>query len=107
MKRIKYYLLTNLVVLLLIVTTTSYSQNSSSSWSAKWENPKSFIENKGQFHIHKSTEPVLYAYDNGSTMIYFTSKGITYSFLRRWKKEENEKEHFESTEDWIKKEEEE
>lgn len=107
MKRIRNYFLTNVTVFFLLTVTTSYSQNSTNSWSAKWENPRAFIENKGQFHIHNSTEPVLYAYDNGSTMIYFTSKGVTYSFLKRWKKEEDEKEHFEKIEDWKKKEEEE
>ncbi|MGZ4033460.1 MAG: DUF7948 domain-containing protein [Bacteroidia bacterium] len=46
------------------------------------------MENKGQFHIHNSSEKVLYAYDDGSTMIYFSSTGVTYSFLKRWRDEE-------------------
>ena len=61
-------------------------------WSAKFENQKVFIENKGQFHIYDSKEPVKYAYDDGSTMIYFTSKGLTYSFIKRWKKDDGENE---------------
>lgn len=81
-----------LVFILFIIIQKTFSQNENKSWSAKFEKQKVFIENKGQFHINNSIEPVLYAYDNGSTMIYFTAKGITYSFLKRWKKEEKENE---------------
>lgn len=52
----------------------------------KFEYSKSFIENKGQFDNTSIKEPVLFAVDDGSTMIYFTKKGITFSFLKRWAK---------------------
>ncbi|OFY83085.1 MAG: hypothetical protein A3F72_19015 [Bacteroidetes bacterium RIFCSPLOWO2_12_FULL_35_15] len=92
MKRVSYITQLTLTLILVVYTQLIYAQNGNTSWSAAFEKQKVFIENKGQFHIHNSTEPVLYAYDNGSTMIYFTSKGVTYSFLKRWKKEENENE---------------
>jgi len=77
---------------LFIYIQSVYAQNASNSWAATGENQKVFIKNGGQFHINNSTEPVLYAYDNGSTMIYFTAKGVTYSFLKRWEKVEKENE---------------
>lgn len=107
MNRMNYLISVKLSILIVFSSSALFSQKRTGSWSATFQNPKSFIENKGQFHIHRSTEPVLFAVDNGSTMIYFTSAGVTYSFLKRWKKEEKENEHFENCEDWKKKEEEE
>ena len=49
-----------------------------------------FIENKGQFHLPGSAEAVEYCYDKGSTRIYFTKTGLTYSFLKAWQKQEEE-----------------
>jgi gliding motility-associated-like protein len=69
------------------------SQNSAlATWTAKYERNKAFIENKGQFRNNdsKNEAPVLYAVDHGATMIYFTSKGVTYSLLKAWKEEEKE-----------------
>ncbi|MFL5754113.1 MAG: beta strand repeat-containing protein, partial [Bacteroidia bacterium] len=60
------------------------------SWSMSFENSKAFIENKGQFHTGDANEQVLYAYDNGGTMIYFTAKGVSYSFIKCWKKEKGD-----------------
>ena len=65
------------------------------TWKVKYENPKEFIENKGQFLINETTEnnsKVLYAVDNGATKIYFTAKGITYFFVNKSKKEDKEDE---------------
>ncbi len=95
MKKRNYFPLAIVTVLISGFTFSSYASKGNGGWSATDENPKAFIENKGQFHIHNSKETVLYAYDDGTTMIYFTSQGITYSFLKRWKKEEkeNEREH--------------
>jgi gliding motility-associated-like protein len=73
-------------VCFLLLSFSSYSQNTGNSWNAKFDYSKAFIENLGQFNNTKITEPVLFAVDNGSTMIYFTKKGITYSFLKRWPK---------------------
>lgn len=89
------------------------------SWTTKYEHSKSFIENKGQFNLpYKTNDQVEFAYDNSSTRIYFTKKGLTYSFLKVWKdlEEEGEREkdikkaHFQDVrtlEEWKKKEEEE
>lgn len=61
------------------------------NWEVKREPQKCFIENKGQFYIPGSDEKVLYAYEGNSTRIYFTAKGVTYSFLKTWPKEKEEK----------------
>ena len=101
---------------LLFSSATFSAEGSGPAWSTKYEHPKCFIENKGQFHLpNNSDEAVVYAYDNSSTRIYFTKKGLTYSFLKVWQKEEEEgekekdtkKEHFQSVrtlEEWRKKE---
>ncbi len=65
------------------------------SWSAKFSFQKSFIENKGQFTIPSSfgnQSAVLFAVDHGGTKIYFTKKGITYTFLEATKKPKDQKE---------------
>ena len=85
MKRIAPLSVLALTFFLFLIPFLSIAGNSPTPWSIKFDSQKSFIENKGQFHIHNSNEKVLYAYDNGSTMIYFTSTGVTYSFLKRWK----------------------
>ena len=70
-----------------------------------WANPKVFIENRGQFPVTGSKDPnVLYAYDNGSTFIYFRRDGFSYSLLSKTRKEEKEKEeeeHFRNEKDWL------
>jgi gliding motility-associated-like protein len=84
------------LALLITGTMSAFAGEGNTSWQLKMENPKSFIENKGQFRIagDKPMEPsaVKYAWDNGSTMIYFTNTGVTYSFLKRWKEETDAKE---------------
>ena len=63
--------------------------SNSTSWSTKFGYQKSFIENKGQFVLPPSfgnPDPVLFAVDHGGTKIYFTKKGITYTFLVTTKK---------------------
>lgn len=112
MKITRYY--TSLLVLLFIcfVSFQSFGNN---NWVSTAENSKVFIENKGQFHTDKPSETVLYAYDNGATMIYFTPKGITYRFVQSAsynkteaeKREEKEKERererkITSVEEWKK-----
>jgi len=70
--------------------------NTNTNWSATWQTSKVFIENKGQFKLPVSDDiksSVKYAYDEGTTLIYFTSKGIVYSFKEKKKrKDKNEKE---------------
>lgn len=75
---------------LLFLFVLSVKAETGPSWSTKYEHPKCFIENKGQFHLPNGNEPVEFAYDNSSTRIYFTKKGVTYSFLKVWKDQEEE-----------------
>lgn len=80
---------------LMIAGFGAIAQNSAmASWTVNFEKSKSFIENKGQFKNNdsKNDAPVIFAVDHGSTMIYFTTKGVTYSFLKTWNKEKDEKE---------------
>ena len=66
------------VIILLVFSAKQnvFSQNSV-SWTHQWEASKSFIENNGQFKL-QSGEKVLFAYDGGSTMIYFTNEGLIF-----------------------------
>ncbi|MES2286708.1 MAG: gliding motility-associated C-terminal domain-containing protein [Bacteroidota bacterium] len=79
-------------IFLCVFAFSTHVAEANDGWSVKYQTPKVFIENKGQFHTNDPNEKVLYAFDNGSTMISFSSKGVTYSFLKRWKKEETENE---------------
>ena len=88
------------------------AQVKGNSWQIAWSPRKAFIENKGQFSLYKSKEKVLFAYDNGPTMIYFTKKGVRYSFLKRWSDPETDNERVKasktkfSTEEWEERDEE-
>ncbi len=69
--------------------------NKATSWSTKFGYQKAFIENKGQFTIPDAfgnPSPVLFAVDHGGTKIYFTKKGITYTFLETSKKQKDARE---------------
>ncbi len=79
------FFLVSLLICLFSLININAQKTASSSWTINWESPKSFIENKGQF-ILQTGEDVLYAYDNGSTMIYFTKDAVIFSFLKRWNK---------------------
>ena len=79
-----------LLAFLFSISSVSLADNTSKSWGIKYTHPKCFIENQGQFQIANSTEKVLFAFDNGGTKAYFTNKGLTYSFLNTWKKDEDE-----------------
>jgi hypothetical protein len=86
----------NFILKLLFVFTFAISakaQNSAlAKWTAKYEKQKAFIENKGQFQIIGSEEEVAFAMDHGGTKIYFTKKGLVYSFLNVWQKQTNKEE---------------
>ncbi len=92
-----YNIITMLTISFGLLTFTKLkAQNSNaSSWSKKMDRQKSFIENKGQFIIPNSfgnMSDVLFAVDNGGTKIYFTKKGITYTFLETKNKQKDERE---------------
>ena len=90
------YLLSFTVYFFLFAFANLQAQNKpAGSWSKKLERQKSFIENKGQFSIPSAfgnPSEVLFAVDDGGTKIYFTKKGITYTFLEMWKKPKDERE---------------
>lgn len=96
------YSFTLLTIILCAFAFSTLAIEANDGWSVKYQTPKVFIENKGQFTSNKPNEKVLYAYDDGSTMISFTSTGVTYSFLKRSKKEktgtkaERKQKHFKS-----------
>jgi gliding motility-associated-like protein len=76
----------------------SLSANTSdkkNGWSIDFQTQKVFIENKGQFKLPAKSEmkaPVQYAYDDGSTKILFTSKGLVYYFSEKRHTEEDAQE---------------
>ncbi len=67
--------------------TFNSSASNPGPWSVKWENPRVFTENKGQFHSENPSEKILYAFDDGQNMIYFSEGGLTFKFIKREKKE--------------------
>jgi gliding motility-associated-like protein len=97
----------------LIFYAVTLSAQNGEKWSIKWQSSKVFIENKGQFG-----SDVAYAIDQDRTKIYFSSKGLTYSFFKVIPKKEEEEERereregqskvsFTNIEDWQEKEKEE
>jgi len=101
-----------LLALATLFQTSVFAQSGGQSWQLEYKPRKAFIENKGQFSLYKSSEKVLFAYDNGPTMVYFTKKGVRYSFLKRWFDPETDEQRVQdskkkfSTEEWEDKEEE-
>ncbi|HEX7412781.1 MAG TPA: T9SS type A sorting domain-containing protein [Bacteroidia bacterium] len=92
--------------------TNDLSSQLSSNWSSTWQTSKVFIENKGQFQLPTSSKiksPISYGYDEGSTKILFTAKGVVYSFSEKKKKnnEEEKEEKFKNEKDFLEKEREE
>ncbi|MGB3947893.1 MAG: T9SS type B sorting domain-containing protein [Bacteroidia bacterium] len=81
-----------LPLLLAFFLIHTFTVSADNNWASRAENPKAFIENKGQFHTNSSNDNVLYAYDNSGTMIYFTSKGLVYRFIEEVLKNKDEKE---------------
>jgi len=96
MKMLMKYTLTIIVFMFTIYSGVTNAQSSNgNSWANKFGYQKSFIENKGQFSIPDAfgnLSPAVYVVDHGGTKIYFTKKGITYTFLEATKKQKNERE---------------
>lgn len=72
--------------------TQSFADDGTSNWTVTAENPKVFIQNLGQFHLPNAlgNESVLYAFDNGASVIYFTKTGVTYSLKKIIEKDKKE-----------------
>ncbi|MEI8202567.1 MAG: gliding motility-associated C-terminal domain-containing protein [Bacteroidota bacterium] len=83
----KFIFILLFVNLFLVFTSNGFSQTK--GWNSTLEPQKVFIENKGQFSSTTSADPILFAYYGWSTTIYFTKKGISYNFLKRWPKDDD------------------
>lgn len=68
------------------------SSNAQLRWRQDYERQRVFVENKGQFVKEEKElgEKIRYAADWGSTRIFFTDSGWTYSFLEVEKEKSNE-----------------
>ena len=109
MKKNYYHFVSVLSIFIFATFPSIQAISANKEWSSNNENPKVFIENKGQFHTYDPEQNVLYAFDNGSNMIYFTSNGVIYSFIEAKQKDKEEREEererkkvFKTIEDWKK-----
>ncbi|HPB24768.1 MAG TPA: gliding motility-associated C-terminal domain-containing protein [Bacteroidales bacterium] len=68
----------SLLALSLFFHAKGYGQ--AQDWSVKWNYPKVFIENKGQFdgRDKKPDSQILYAVDHTAVQVFFTREGLTY-----------------------------
>jgi len=84
----------SIVTFFIIFHFSVLSQTAKINWIIKPEPEKVFIENKGQFPVTNhgiiKSSDILYAYDGGPTMIYFTKTGMTYTFNKKLLKNRNE-----------------
>jgi gliding motility-associated-like protein len=104
MKKVSLLSLFTFLVIIFSATQSLHAFNGTDSPSSSWTNENVFIENRGQFPVTGSKDAnVLYAYDNGSTLIYFKRDGFSYALLNKTKgEEEDEKEeHFRSEKEWL------
>ena len=69
---------------------TSAGVNSPTSWRIEVQDPKVFIENRGQFDGRglKGTDRTLYAANLGTVQIFFSKKGISYCLEKKKKNRE-------------------
>lgn len=83
----KYFCLS--IVVFFGIISQAVASDGIHNWTTNFNSPKVFIENQGQFQLPSGsgTSKVLYAIDNGASIIYFTSTGVTYSFKKILKKE--------------------
>ncbi|HXC05157.1 MAG TPA: gliding motility-associated C-terminal domain-containing protein, partial [Bacteroidia bacterium] len=75
----------------LFLSATLIASSNNPGWDAKWESEKSFTENKGQFHSAKLNQEILYAFDDGQNMIYFSKAGVCYSYIKKSKEQKPER----------------
>ncbi len=71
-----------LLIIFVILSSCAFSAKSQTTenWSIKWNYPKVFIENKGQFdgRDKKPDSQILYAVDHTAVQVFFTREGLTY-----------------------------
>ncbi|HNZ42264.1 MAG TPA: hypothetical protein PKN41_02875, partial [Bacteroidales bacterium] len=70
-----------LLIIFVILSSCAFSAKSQTTenWSIKWNYPKVFIENKGQFEGRdkKPDSQILYAVDHTAVQVFFTREGLT------------------------------
>lgn len=87
-------------ILCCLLSSFLFSQeNGKSNWSVTYQKSRSFIENKGQFNAFETVEtgPIRFAFDFGSTRVFFGTKGLGYSFLEAEKIPKAQREAYEAT----------
>ncbi len=78
---------------------TAQTNSNEYTWNKKFQGSNSFIENRGQFVSQNGTSsPIVFGVDQSHTKIYFTKKGITYTFLKAAEKNKEEEEREEEKE---------
>ncbi len=97
MKQMYVFSLVLMTVFLSLAGKPAMAGDGTASWTVKYESPKVFIKNEGQFPVANKekirSEDVLYAYDNGQTMIYFTKHGVTYAFNKKSIRKDSDEGH--------------
>ncbi len=93
LKNLPFYLFFSLSLL----GSVTYSQQNTNVKVKQFDisQRKVFIENKGQFQAPaRQNSTILYAFDEGQSKIYFTSKGLIYSFTKvTWKDNDKDKQN--------------
>ncbi len=66
-----------------LLTGIYFSLYSQKEWKVGFEQPKCFIENKGQFdeYANQQTGAIVFGADFGKAKVFFGNKGISYVFL--------------------------
>ncbi len=79
-------------VVAIVVCATTFAQTT--NWQTQIRNKKVFIENKNQFNGKNGLagSVVLFGTENGSSQIFFTNKGLTYSLVKKTPKHNKENE---------------
>ena len=97
------------IVFFLVILMQFFARSQSSiqkNWVVRHENTNAFVENKGQFKINQVSEPLLFRFGNEQKSIFFTKSGLVYTFLKHNREvERDEKEKFETIEEYKKHEE--
>ncbi len=84
--------LLHLFIFLFSISALKAQNSNKSGWKADVSNPKSFIENKGQFSNTEAGTDVKFAMDHGKTLIYFKPSGIVFHFKKNSKGKRAEEE---------------
>jgi hypothetical protein len=64
-----------------------FSQSAKTRWIVKPEPAEAFIENRGQFPVTNhgmiDSKEIIYAYDGGPVMVYFSRKGVIFTLNKK------------------------